>query len=86
MDAGVGMRAGYREVAAYRTAQRLGRLPVRTTQCLLGGPGGIVEQAYADGVVTGAGDSMLRVGPVKIFTDGSAGGRTAVPVRRSNAA
>jgi predicted amidohydrolase YtcJ len=77
MDAGVGMRAGYREVAAYRTAQRLGRLPVRTTQCLLGGPGGIVEQAYADGVVTGAGDSMLRVGPVKIFTDGSAGGRTA---------
>ncbi|KLK90529.1 amidohydrolase [Microvirga vignae] len=77
MDAGVGMRAGYREVAAYRTAERLGRLPVRTTQCLLGGPGGIVEQAYADGVVTGAGDSMLRVGPVKIFTDGSAGGRTA---------
>ncbi|WP_230534028.1 amidohydrolase [Microvirga roseola] len=77
MDAGVGMRAGYREVAAYRAAQRLGRLPVRTTQCLLGGPGGIVEQAYADGVVTGAGDSMLRVGPVKIFTDGSAGGRTA---------
>ncbi|WP_262298378.1 amidohydrolase [Microvirga sesbaniae] len=77
MDAGVGMRAGYREVAAYRTAQRLGRLPVRTTQCLLGGPGGIVEQAYADGVVTGVGDAMLRVGPVKIFTDGSAGGRTA---------
>ncbi|NBJ11124.1 amidohydrolase [Microvirga arsenatis] len=77
MDAGVGMRAGYREVAAYRTAQRLRRLPVRTTQCLLGGPGGIVEQAYADGVVTGVGDSMLRVGPVKIFTDGSAGGRTA---------
>lgn len=77
MDAGVGMRAGYREVIAYRTAQRLGRLPVRTTQCLLGGPGGIVERAYADGVLTGAGDSMLRVGPVKIFTDGSAGGRTA---------
>jgi predicted amidohydrolase YtcJ len=77
MDAGVGMRAGYREVVAYRKAQRLGRLPVRTTQCLLGGPGGIVERAYADGVLTGAGDSMLRVGPVKIFTDGSAGGRTA---------
>src|SRR4028118_1823737 len=78
MDAAVGMRAGYREVAAYRTAQRLGRLPVRTTQCLLGGPGGIVEQAYADGMVTGAGDAMLRVGPVKIFTDGSAGARAAV--------
>jgi predicted amidohydrolase YtcJ len=77
MDAGVRMRAGFREIAAYRTAQRLGRLPVRTTQCLLGGPGGIVEQAHADGIVTGAGDSMLRVGPVKIFTDGSAGGQTA---------
>jgi hypothetical protein len=77
MDAGVGMRAGYREVIAYRRAHRSGRLPVRTTQCLLGGPGGIVEQAYADGVVSGLGDPMLRVGPVKIFTDGSAGGRTA---------
>jgi predicted amidohydrolase YtcJ len=77
MDAGVGMRAGYREVIAYRTAQRQGRLPVRTTQCLLGGPGGIVEKAYSDGMITGVGDSMLRVGPVKIFTDGSAGGRTA---------
>jgi predicted amidohydrolase YtcJ len=77
MDAGVGMRAGFREVIAYRTAQRLGRLPVRTTQCLLGGPGGILDWAYANGVVTGGGDSMLRVGPVKIFTDGSAGGRTA---------
>ncbi|GJD53039.1 N-substituted formamide deformylase [Methylobacterium crusticola] len=77
MDAAVGMRAGYREVVAYRTAQRTGRLPVRVNQCLLGGPGGIVERAHAEGVVTGAGDDMLRVGPVKIFTDGSAGGRTA---------
>ncbi|MCF4129669.1 amidohydrolase [Methylobacterium sp. SyP6R] len=77
MDAGVGMRAGYREVAAYRNAQRSLRLPVRVNQCLLGGPGGIVEQAFADGVITGTGDDMLRVGPVKIFTDGSAGGRTA---------
>ena len=77
MDAAVGMRAGYREIAAYRTAQRTGRLPVRVNQCLLGGPNGIVEQAWADGLVTGVGDDMLRVGPVKIFTDGSAGGRTA---------
>ncbi len=74
MDAGVGMRAGYREVAAYRNAQRSLRLPVRVNQCLLGGPGGIVEQAFKDGVITGTGDDMLRVGPVKIFTDGSAAG------------
>lgn len=77
MDAAVGMRSQYREVAAYRTAQRSGRLPVRTNMCLLGGHNGIVEQAYADGLVTGAGDDWLTVGPVKIFTDGSAGGRTA---------
>lgn len=77
MDAGVGMRAGYREVVAYRHAQRQGRLPVRTNLCLLGGPTGIVERCHADGVITGVGDDMLRVGPVKIFTDGSAGGRTA---------
>lgn len=77
MDAGVGMRSGWREVVAYRTAQRTGRLPVRVNQCLLGGPGGIVERAVAEGLVTGAGCDMLRVGPVKIFTDGSAGGRTA---------
>lgn len=77
MDAAVGSRAGPREIAAYRTAQRTGRLPVRTNQCLLGGPGGIVQRAHADGLVTGAGDEMLTVGPVKIFTDGSAGGKTA---------
>lgn len=77
MDAAVGMRSHYREVAAYRTAQRTGRLPVRTNMCLLGGHNGIVEQCFADGLVTGAGDDWLSVGPVKIFTDGSAGGRTA---------
>ncbi len=77
MDAAVGMRAQYREVAAYRTAQRTGRLPVRTNMCLLGGHNGVVEQAFADGLITGAGDDWLSVGPVKIFTDGSAGGRTA---------
>ncbi|MDP3254396.1 amidohydrolase [Bosea sp. (in: a-proteobacteria)] len=77
MDAAVGMRSRYREVAAYRTAQRTGRLPVRTNMCLLGGHNGIVEQCFADGLVTGAGDDWLSIGPVKIFTDGSAGGKTA---------
>jgi hypothetical protein len=71
------MRAGYDEVVAYRTAQRQGRLPVRANLCLLGGPGGIVERCLDEGVVTGVGDDRLRIGPVKIFTDGSAGGRTA---------
>jgi predicted amidohydrolase YtcJ len=77
MDAAVGMRSGWREIIAYRTAARTGRLPLRTNQCLLGGHNGIVDQAYAEGLITGLGDGMLSVGPVKIFTDGSAGGRTA---------
>jgi hypothetical protein len=77
MDAAVGMRAGYRELAAYRTAQRRGRLPLRAHLCLIGGADGIVERAHQDGLVTGAGDDRLMIGPVKIFTDGSAGGRTA---------
>ncbi|MDF1585995.1 amidohydrolase [Marinimicrococcus flavescens] len=77
MDAAVGMRSGFREIRAYNEARRSGRLPVRTYQCLLGGEGGIVEQAYEAGLVSGAGDDMLMVGCVKIFTDGSAGGKTA---------
>ncbi|HWK43633.1 MAG TPA: amidohydrolase [Stellaceae bacterium] len=77
MDAAVGIRAGYPELPAYQRAKRDGRLPVRTYQCLLGGPGGIVEEAYANGLLTGTGDDRLMLGPVKIFTDGSAGGRTA---------
>lgn len=82
MDAAVGMRAGFREIGAYRTALRERRLPVRANLCLLGGPNGILEEAHADGLVTareadGFDGERLTVGPVKIFTDGSAGGRTA---------
>ncbi|MCA3564385.1 MAG: amidohydrolase [Methylocystis sp.] len=77
MDAAVGMRAGYNEIIAYRHARRTGRLPIRVNQCLLGGPNGILERCHAEGLITGYGDDSLSVGPVKIFTDGSAGGRTA---------
>lgn len=77
MDAAVGMRMGFKEIAAYHRAKREDRLPVRVDLCLLGGPGGIVERCFEAGLVTGTGDDDLMVGPVKIFTDGSAGGRTA---------
>ena len=79
MDAAVGMHSHFREIGAYFTAERSGRLPVRTSMCLLGDPGpkSIVPDCHRAGLVTGAGHDMLRVGPVKIFTDGSAGGRTA---------
>lgn len=81
MDAGVGMRAGLRELDAYRTARATGRLPVRVSQCLLGGPDGIADAAHDAGLRPGHGDAMLRAKQVKIFTDGSAGGRTAAMTR-----
>jgi predicted amidohydrolase YtcJ len=80
-DAAVGMRAGFAEIPAYFRAAREGRLPVRTLLCLLGGPAGIVEACRAAGLITGTGSDRLRIGPVKLFTDGSAGGRTAAMMR-----
>ena len=77
MDANVGMVAGMREVDAYRRAQADARLPVRTWICLAGNPEGIAERAWQSGIRPGEGDEMLRFGAVKVFADGSAGGRTA---------
>jgi predicted amidohydrolase YtcJ len=78
LDAAVGMTAGFTEIAAYHRAKREGRLPVRAWLTLLGDPGrSIVPQCHAAGLVSGTGDDMLMIGAVKIFLDGSAGGRTA---------
>ncbi|WP_349369480.1 amidohydrolase [Salinarimonas sp.] len=77
MDAAVGMRAGMAELDAYRAARAEERLPVRVSQCLLGGPGGIAEAAFEAGLRPGDGDAWLKAKQMKIFTDGSAGGRTA---------
>lgn len=77
MDAAVGMRAGMAELDAYRVTRAEGRLPVRVSQCLLGGPGGIAEAAWEAGLRPGDGDAWLKAKQMKIFTDGSAGGRTA---------
>jgi hypothetical protein len=78
MDAAVGQRAGFAEIAAYQRAKREGRLPIRTWLTLLGDEGrSIVPQCHAAGLVSGTGDEMLMVGAVKLFLDGSAGGRTA---------
>jgi hypothetical protein len=75
MDAAVGSKAGLREITAYDAARRTGRLPVRASLCLLGGPKGIADRVHAEGLV--AGDDRLSVGPVKLFCDGSVGARTA---------
>lgn len=78
MDAAVGQMAGMREIQAYEMAKLSGRLPVRVWLTLLGDPeGSIVEECWSAGLISGAGDDMLRVGGVKLFLDGSAGGRTA---------
>lgn len=78
MDAAVGQVDGMTEIEAYRQAESSGRLPVRVWATLLGDPGSsIVEPCHAMGLVTGSGSDMFRIGGVKIFTDGSAGGRTA---------
>jgi len=81
MDACVGMIGGWSDVTAYETAERAGRLPVRMTMALGGGPDGIAEEAFGRGYTTGRGTERLRVGPVKFFTDGSAGGCTAAMSR-----
>jgi len=78
MDAAVGHVGGFDEIRAYNLAKLNGRLPVRTWLVLLGDPGtSMVPQCYEAGLVSGVGDDMLKVGAVKIFLDGSAGGRTA---------
>ena len=78
MDAAVGQKAGFAEIAAYHRAKRDGRLPVRTWLTLLGDDGrSVVPQCYEAGLISGTGDDMLMVGAVKLFLDGSAGGRTA---------
>ncbi|MGW9332447.1 amidohydrolase [Bosea sp. NPDC055594] len=78
MDAAVGQKGGFGEIAAYHRAKCDGRLPVRTWLALLGDEGrSIVPQCHEAGLISGTGDEMLMVGAVKIFLDGSAGGRTA---------
>lgn len=78
MDAAVGQKAGFMEIAAYHRAKRDGRLPVRTWLTLLGDSDrAIVARCHEAGLVTGTGDNMLMIGAVKLFLDGSAGGRTA---------
>ncbi|WP_119255188.1 amidohydrolase [Shinella zoogloeoides] len=78
MDAAVGHVAGFAEIQAYEMAKLAGRLPLRVWLTLLGDPGvSIVEDCWRAGLLSGKGDDMLRVGGVKVFLDGSAGGRTA---------
>jgi len=77
MDAGVGFAEGYLDLIAYQEARRRNRLKVRSYLSLTGGPGGIADRAHENGLLSGFGDEYLKIGSVKLFTDGSAGGKTA---------
>jgi hypothetical protein len=74
-----------RELAAYTQARASGRLHVRTTLMVaadalheVGGSADDLTTFGLDlGIATGLGDDTLRIGPLKIFSDGSMLGRTA---------
>jgi predicted amidohydrolase YtcJ len=73
------------ELAAYQTAREQGRLPVRVELMVASDvlhpigahPGDGIGLGLDLGIRTGFGDDWLRIGPVKVFTDGSLVGRTA---------
>lgn len=78
MEAAIGLHDGWDEMVAYRRARDEGRLPVRVYGCVMADKThSILPQAMAEGLSTGKGDEMFRIGPVKMFTDGSAGSKTA---------
>lgn len=63
------------QLRAYQTLRRDNRLPVRSYLMM------IIDETLDDlialGISTGFGDDWLRIGPAKLFSDGSIGGRTA---------
>ncbi len=73
------------ELAAYVAAREQGRLPVRAElmvvsdafHALAAHPSDGIETGIDLGLRTGFGDDWLRLGPMKVFTDGSLVGRTA---------
>jgi predicted amidohydrolase YtcJ len=63
------------EMHAYQALWREGRLPVRTYLMMMIDE--MLDHLIGLGVRTGFGDPWLRIGPAKLFSDGSLGGRTA---------
>ncbi|MDQ3226634.1 MAG: amidohydrolase [Chloroflexota bacterium] len=64
-----------REMRAYQRLREHDRLPVRTYLMMMLDE--TLEDLVALGMRTGFGDEWLRIGPAKLFSDGSIGGRTA---------
>jgi len=71
-EAGIGRPE---ELAAYQRLRSSDQLSVRTYLMMMLDP--MLESLEALGMTTGFGDDRLRIGPVKLFADGSIGGRSA---------
>ncbi|CAN5680962.1 amidohydrolase [soil metagenome] len=63
------------EMQAYQNAWAAGKMPVRTYLMMMIDE--MLDNLLALGIKTGYGDPWLRIGPAKLFSDGSLGGRTA---------
>jgi predicted amidohydrolase YtcJ len=71
------VRSKYETIDAFKSLAASGDLTLRVC-CLNSYEDRAQLDAYiADGYRTGQGDEMFRIGPVKIITDGSLGGKTA---------
>lgn len=70
--------AGIRTAEEFRAYQRLwakGELPLRSYLMMI--IDDTLDHLTSLGIATGFGDDWLRIGPAKLFSDGSIGGRTA---------
>lgn len=65
-----------RELRAYQRLRERGEIPFRAYLMMLIDE--TLDNLIALGVQTGFGDDWLRIGPAKLFSDGSIGGRTAM--------
>lgn len=63
------------EMAAYQQLRDRGALGVRTYLMMMIDE--MLDALEGTGIRTGFGDALLRIGPAKLFLDGSIGGRTA---------
>lgn len=63
------------ELRAYQDLAAAGELPVRTSLMMI--IDDTLDALIDLGIRTGFGDDWLRIGPAKLFSDGSIGGRTA---------
>lgn len=64
-----------RELRAYQRLRERERLPVRTYLMMMLDE--TLDHLVSLGIQTGFGDEWVRIGPAKLFSDGSIGGRTA---------